>query len=543
MKIRKLSPELQKIANAELNEDSNRIENDLRSFREWLKFQKHLNFRDEDQFLIAFLRGCKFSIETAKQKIDYYYMSKTLTPEFFKGRSPLNGEIQKILKNQLVTFYHTQPTLPVVVYGDWSNLEKHKIEMEDIIRHYFMASDYLLVEEDSYSINGVVIIVNCKDIPLKYLLQCSIPTIKQYFLIIQNGFPVRIKGFYVINAPAYLDTMYKLCEIVLSDKIKQRIQIYSKENSHKLLEIVPKDLIPNELGGKAGTLVDLSVLINMDVRELSYDLQQKAIKELNEDPKRVQQDIEDLRIWLKCQPHLKIKDESFYVSKTFAPEIFTNRNPFKNSIQALLSSKTIFVNTLSFPMVSCVSWRYIESMKISLGDVVQLASMLLDILINENDKFIISETVMVFDFKNVPISVCLNWDVNLLKKWFIIFQTYHVRIRFIAINALPIIEKMYNLVKIVLSKKMQSKILIYDEKNSYKLYESVPASLLPQEYHGTLANEDELFAKWKHIVESYHDWFKEDEKYRSYEELRVGEIVTHSDIFGVEGSFRKLDFD
>ncbi|KAF5299901.1 hypothetical protein FQR65_LT19432 [Abscondita terminalis] len=97
-------------------------------------------------------------------------------------------------------------------------------------------------------------------------------------------FPVRIKGFYVINAPAYLDTMYKLCEIVLSDKIKQRIQIYSKENSHKLLEIVPKDLIPNELGGKAGTLVDLSATWRQKLESYAdwfkTDEQYKSIEEL-----------------------------------------------------------------------------------------------------------------------------------------------------------------------------------------------------------------------------------------------------------------------
>ncbi|KAF5308777.1 hypothetical protein FQR65_LT06010 [Abscondita terminalis] len=304
----------------------------------------------------------------------------------------------------------------------------------------------------------------------------------------------------------------------------------------------------------------------MNVRKLSYDLQQKAINELNEDPKRVQQDIEDLRKWLKYQSHLLFKDdnqfllgvlrrckfsiektkktlESYYVSRSFTPEIFSNRNPFKSGIQAMLNSKTVFINTSVSPMIICVRWRYIENMKISLNDVAQLSSMLLDILINECDEFIISENIVVMDFKEVPLSACLNWDINLLKKCFILFQIYRVRIRFIAINIFPLLEKIYNLVKIVLSKKMQSKILIYDEKNSYKLLESVPASILPEEYDGIVCNEDEFIAKWKKKVESYHEWFQEDEKYRSYEELRKGESVTHSDIFGVEGSFRRMSFD
>lgn len=43
---------------------------------------------------------------------------------------------------------------------------------------------------------------------------------------------------------------------------------------------------------------------NMSVRPLPPDLQKRAIAELNEDPKRVQEDICHIKEWLKKQPHL-----------------------------------------------------------------------------------------------------------------------------------------------------------------------------------------------------------------------------------------------
>lgn len=48
---------------------------------------------------------------------------------------------------------------------------------------------------------------------------------------------------------------------------------------------------------------------------------------------------------------------------------------------------------------------------------------------------------------------------------------------------------------------------------------------------------------WKRKVESYREWFIDDEKYRNQEDKRLGEPKTPEKIFGVAGSFRKLQVD
>ena len=52
----------------------------------------------DDQFLIAFLRGTKFSLERTKEKLDMHYTLKTITPELYAKRDPFAPEVQKILK-------------------------------------------------------------------------------------------------------------------------------------------------------------------------------------------------------------------------------------------------------------------------------------------------------------------------------------------------------------------------------------------------------------------------------------------------------------
>ncbi|KAF2879513.1 hypothetical protein ILUMI_26655 [Ignelater luminosus] len=99
MSIRPLPSKLQEKAEKELNEDTNRINEDLEHIEEWLKKQPHLNVRKDPQFLISFLRCSKFSLQRTKEKLDFFYTMKTLTPEFFMNKDPFNKEIKEILDN------------------------------------------------------------------------------------------------------------------------------------------------------------------------------------------------------------------------------------------------------------------------------------------------------------------------------------------------------------------------------------------------------------------------------------------------------------
>jgi len=55
-------------------------------------------FISDDQSLMTFLRGCKFSLEKCKRKLDMYFTMRAMVPEFFNNRDIRNPSLQKITK-------------------------------------------------------------------------------------------------------------------------------------------------------------------------------------------------------------------------------------------------------------------------------------------------------------------------------------------------------------------------------------------------------------------------------------------------------------
>lgn len=96
--IRPLDPALQKVAWEELNEDDTKIEEAVETLRDWIQRSPHLRARNDDQFLVTFLRATKYSMEKAKKKLDMFYTLRTHIPELMLDRDPYDEKVHGIIK-------------------------------------------------------------------------------------------------------------------------------------------------------------------------------------------------------------------------------------------------------------------------------------------------------------------------------------------------------------------------------------------------------------------------------------------------------------
>lgn len=143
LNIRPLSKELQKVALDELNEVPERLEEDIRVIRKWISQISHIKSRDDDQFIVCFLRGCKFSLEKAKQKIEQFYTARTLTPEFFANRDVNDKTLQEIMDNGFILPLPVDESSsePRVILTRLGHFDPNKFTFLDVMKVSYLMAD------------------------------------------------------------------------------------------------------------------------------------------------------------------------------------------------------------------------------------------------------------------------------------------------------------------------------------------------------------------------------------------------------------------
>lgn len=164
--------------------------------------------------------------------------------------------------------------------------------------------------------------------------------------------------------------------------------------------------------------------------------------------------------------------------------------------------------------------------------------MILDIATRSNVSTSLYGVIGIFDMTGVTMSHGLQMTPSVIQKLVHSWQgCYPLRIHSLNfINAPIYVNVVLNIFKKFMTKKLQSKVYIH-MKSSKKWSSNLSNHLLPIEYGGTGGTLQELIGKliinlylkvfyefvylflfldyWKNIVEENHDWFKEDEKYKS----------------------------
>ncbi|KAK4879827.1 hypothetical protein RN001_007973 [Aquatica leii] len=284
----------------------------------------------------------------------------------------------------------------------------------------------------------------------------------------------------------------------------------------------------------------------------------------------IKEDLVHLKEWISHQPHIiartddqwiyiffrgckcslqrtKEKIEKYYTLKTALPEFFGDRDPLLPNIQTILSLGLL----IPLPKASNSSARYFfhqckfaDPEKVHFTDVLKVFVMVLDVVFMEDIECSGSELYLLCDLDGFNVHHLAQATPSLCKKGVTFLRDgFPGRPQgFYFLNFPSILDHIFNTVKPLLGKKLSSRIKIY-KTNDDQLFNDVPDVVLPKELGGKGKSIEELKIEWKQKIESYRNWFVEDIKYGCDESKRVGSFLTDSDLFGIEGSFKKLTID
>ncbi|XP_065073961.1 alpha-tocopherol transfer protein-like isoform X1 [Ochlerotatus camptorhynchus] len=276
------SGELSAKIKEELREPANPadIDRDIGIIREWLGKQPHLPKDMDDARLRTFLRGCKFSLERVKQKLDMYYTMRNAVPEFFTERDVTRQEMSEVLN-----VVH-MPPLPgltpagcrvVMLRGTDKDISTPNVI--ESMKLTLMIGDIRLAEE-SVGVAGDVYILDASVATPTHFAKFTPTLVKKFLICVQEAYPVKLKEVHVVNVSPIVDTIVNFVKPFLKEKIRERIHIHS--SMEDLYKFVPKAMLPSEYGGDAGSIKDLNEQWRVKLSEYTAWFKEQEESKANE---------------------------------------------------------------------------------------------------------------------------------------------------------------------------------------------------------------------------------------------------------------------
>ncbi|CAH0603258.1 unnamed protein product [Chrysodeixis includens] len=267
--VRPLTPALAEKARKELFEEPGRVAGDLQHIKDWIAKQPHLRARTDDQWLVAFLRGCKFSLERTKQKLDLHYSVRTMAPELY-GIHYDNPFFEEMLSLGvfIVLPKSPAPDAPLVSIVRPGRYDASKHSIMDVLAASNNLLKILLVDNDNAIVAGSQSILDLEGVTMAHFLQMTSSTMKKMIVMSQDASPLRMKGTHYLNTPPGFETILTAMKLLLNEKNKNRLFVHNK-NYEELYKHIPQDVLPIEYGGKAGTIAEISDYWRAKVKEYS----------------------------------------------------------------------------------------------------------------------------------------------------------------------------------------------------------------------------------------------------------------------------------
>lgn len=242
------TPELLEIARRELRETPEVRAAAIEELRRLLHNATDLHYRDDDDFLLIFLRPCHFYPESALK------MMRRIA-DFKKAHHPLMHDLFPMDEKVSFTDHEIVNVLThkdhkgrrVLIMNCGKAWDPKQINAEKMFRMFFLV--HLVAQlETSTQINGVVIIMDFEGLSLKQVRALSPSFSKLLLTFIQEAVPLRMKEFHIVNQPYVFKMVWALFKPFIGEKLKNRLEFHGSD-MRKLHKYISPDHLPKNYGG------------------------------------------------------------------------------------------------------------------------------------------------------------------------------------------------------------------------------------------------------------------------------------------------------
>ncbi|XP_070539742.1 alpha-tocopherol transfer protein-like [Ptychodera flava] len=244
----KLSEATLEKAKSELNEDPTTRQQKLDELRDLFRTRPDIKFRQDDGFLLRFLRNKKFDVDRTFKMLVHYYKVRKNYREIFDNFKPSAVRDMYDLEYDFVCPGRDEEGRVVVLTRVVGRLDLKKYKITDYVRAQLILLETLLFDED-VQVNGIVIVMDWEKLSPSELKYTTPTVLKRSADAYLNAMPIRLKVVHFVRPPGIFEILYGIMKTFLTKKISKRIYMHSDE-SGTLHQHIPSSMLPSHFGGQ-----------------------------------------------------------------------------------------------------------------------------------------------------------------------------------------------------------------------------------------------------------------------------------------------------
>jgi len=251
--------ELLQSANNQFGETPELLRSCLEDLKIWLAKSAHLHsIRQDDAILKTFLRGCKFSMERTKQKLDTFHAVKGSVPEWFDNWDPFEPQVQEILKSGV---YLPLPGYDKkgrsVIICQVEKINPAKVNLDDILKAVNMVVTTAIDGDEQTVVQGFVVVEDMAGVNLQHISLFDLAKMKKMVTMVENAWPLKPKADHILNMPSLMENIHNVIQGLQKQKMRDRTHVHKIGDYTKLQEDVGLEILPAEYGGTNGTVEEI----------------------------------------------------------------------------------------------------------------------------------------------------------------------------------------------------------------------------------------------------------------------------------------------
>ncbi|KAI4501958.1 hypothetical protein M0802_002640 [Mischocyttarus mexicanus] len=244
-----IDEETKALALKELRETEENKRNGIETLRKYIEDDKTIYFKTEDDFLVIFLRVCKYYPESA------YELLKRIADFKMKNFSLLNNllpadEKVTMLEHNVVNVLkgRDDKRRRVLIMNVGKSWDPSKVTADQLFRVLYLIHIAAMYETES-QVHGAVVVMDFDGLSMKQVMGLSPSFSMRLLSFIQDCVPIRLKEVHIVKQPFLFKMVWQMFKPFVREKLKKRMFFHGSKMSSLHTYIKPSHL-PKNYGGE-----------------------------------------------------------------------------------------------------------------------------------------------------------------------------------------------------------------------------------------------------------------------------------------------------